>query len=266
MVITQSMSMKVKILLVPLFIVMSIALLVWLVYPAYSNGSDGFKDKWDALNNEKAKLADVQKKNETVTALYSQISSNKDKSDTLYRYIPEAIKEEEIIDNLNFMASNAGVTVASLSVAQPELNTNKNTTANMRGEELSDNSSAEDNTNYTPKTQDFKVTYSVTGNYEQIKDLIGKLSSFERFDGMDSLSIKKPQSDANSKGDALQADMAINFNFLKKFNQTKLSVDDGIFALSSFNLKPITDIETKKNVDVLKLNIDNIGRSNPFLP
>ena len=48
--------MKIKVILAPLLIVMTVILIIWFVYPAYSNGSDGLKDQLQILDKENKRL------------------------------------------------------------------------------------------------------------------------------------------------------------------------------------------------------------------
>jgi hypothetical protein len=43
-------------------------------------------------------------------------------------------------------------------------------------------------------------------------------------------------------------------------------MENPIFSMSSFDMKVASEIRNKNNVGVSVPNIDQIGRSNPFLP
>ncbi|HHE45916.1 MAG TPA: hypothetical protein ENL05_01010, partial [Candidatus Moranbacteria bacterium] len=96
--------MKGKILIVPVIIVIIIALSVWLVYPAYSNGNNGVKEKYNQLRKEQEKLSNAQNKGANIQKLFGKLNSLSGQKDILYKFVPENAKEEEIIDNLNFLA------------------------------------------------------------------------------------------------------------------------------------------------------------------
>ncbi|MFA6048077.1 MAG: hypothetical protein WCV59_05570 [Parcubacteria group bacterium] len=263
--------MKVKILLPPLIIVSCIALMVWLVYPAYTNGVDGWKEKRDKLTSEKNNLDDAQKKAENVSRMVAQLGSNKVDQDTIATYIPDELKEEEIIDNLNFIASNEGLSVVKLSV-KPETVVQQEVPTDMSGNPVVDvsggNPSATEDV--TVKAKNYNVEFSVVGNYEKIKNVLDKVYKLKRYNSFKTLEIaanETPGADGKKAAptDSLKADMILSFDVLKKFSQT-VSMNNPIFSQTSFDMKVAQEIRDKKSVDVLKMSIDQAGRTNPFIP
>jgi Tfp pilus assembly protein PilO len=108
--------MKLKLLLMPSIIALSIILLIWLVYPAYSNDTDGLKERYNQLGLEKEKLSDIENKSLNIAKLSSDLSALSEDREFIEKFLPENIKEEEIIDNLNFLANSSGLSVLDISV------------------------------------------------------------------------------------------------------------------------------------------------------
>lgn len=255
--------MKVKILLAPLLIVSTIAILVWFVYPLYTNGVDGVSEKRLELSNERNKLSKMEGKNKLIEKLSADISSRKDYKDILYQFLPESIREEEIIDNLNFLATSEGLGVGHLSVLPP---ISKQTDAS-EVLPVADPSSGTDAVlpvvPEAPKSMEIPVELTVVGDYEKMRAIIAKIFALERFNRVESMEIKKPQLSEDIKSDNLELKMVLYFSLMKKFNK-EVNADDPVFSLSQLDTELIDSITNKKNVDVLKLNIEKSGRPSPF--
>ena len=257
--------MKAKLLLAPLLIIVTIVLCIWLVYPAYTNGVDGFKEKRAVLAEEQQKLATISNKMDNASKLSSQLASDKESSDILFAFVPEQSKEEEIIDNLNFLANSEGLNIEQLSVGLP---TTPVVAPAAAPAEVPATGAATPETPVAtppPAASEMTVSYSVTGSYSKIKDILSKVYGFERFDKVASLDIQSNSTTEKSSGDNLRANMALTFNFLKK-STAAVSVDDPVFSISSFDSKIIASIKERKQASILKLNVEQSGRANPFLP
>jgi Tfp pilus assembly protein PilO len=264
--------MKVKILMVPLLIAIIVGLLIWLIYPLYSNGTDGVKEKYFQLKKEKQQIANIENKKQNAESLSSQLSSASEK-EILYNFVPENIKDEEIIDNLNFLASSkSGLSVLSLSVRQPE--------AESISENLSASGiSADSNVlpiadpgqllpTPMPQPRNVRANLKVIGSYVNIKNFLISLNSLKRYNGLSSLSIgAASENKEENSSNLLRAEMEINFNILEKVKFSQgFGINEELFSSDQLNLEIISAIKDKKNTDILKLNVETQGRVNPFLP
>jgi hypothetical protein len=259
--------MKVKILLMPLTLVIAVALLIWYVYPAFSNGSDGVLDKYGQLKKENAQLTDLGERTSNADSLAAQLANNPDNKATLMEFIPNQIKEEQIMDNLNYLASSEGLAVLGISISQPD-NTAAIASSDGAAAPVSlDGSAAPATSDAAAVTAtDFSVEYSVLGTYGQVRNLLGKLNGFGRYNGVSSLDIEKPttQQNASPATDSLQADLTLDFNYLKP---TTLSSDTNqVFLSNKLGTSIIEQIKNSQNVPVLHLNIGQSGKTNPFIP
>lgn len=260
--------MKVKILIAPLLIVSMVALLIWIIYPAYTNGVDGVKEKRAEYEKEKGTLNIISQKTANMESLYASLAaeSNKPKEDTLMKYVPDSIKEEEVINNLNYLITNEGLSVTNLSVAQPA---KKEEMPVLPVEPTGDSAEATDEAaeQIVPAVPDmFKVNFSAVGSYDKIKSLIDKIYKLERFNGVTTLSIDKltDQSGA-SDGNNLQAVGVLEFALFGK-TANPANPQNPVFAKSNFNWAVVDKINSSKNVNATKLNVDSSSRANPFLP
>jgi Tfp pilus assembly protein PilO len=262
--------MKAKILLVPLMAVISMALVVWLVYPAITNGTDGLKEKYAIYQQEKERVAQLAVKSLNVEKLSAQLASSTEEKGILFKFLPEKMKEEEIIDNLNFLAGNNSLSVSNLSVSQPEpeVIAQSQDIAVAQAGGLSGGLPGGNELGVVvlpdPKAREFAVNFSVMGEYEKIKSLLGKMNTLERFNGVKTLSIKRLVAEDAPAG-ILQADMVLGFNFLKQ-REILPNAESSAFDLEQFDMKVISDIKNSKDTEVLQLKVDQTGKGNPFLP
>lgn len=259
--------MKLKVLLFPSLVVIIIALLIWVVYPAYSNGTNGLKEKLQELKAEKKNLADIDFKNENISSLSSQIAADTVGKDVLFKYIPDGVKEEEIIDNLNYLAGKENLFVYGLDVSRVktvEVEVEPSTVTLRETEGLTSPKLAAATIPW-PKASDLKVNLSAIGKYSGIKSMLDKIYNLDRFNQVLTAEIKKPTVAGKDAGDNLELNVAFNFNFLKRINALA-DLNNEIFSSKSFNLKVISDIENQKSTSMLNLEVGPTGKSNPFFP
>lgn len=269
--------MKVKVLLVPLFITISIALVIWFVYPAVTNGTDGLKETYEQLQKEKKLVSELDVKSQNVQKLMAQIASGTEEKNTLFQFLPEDAKEEEIIDNLNFLAGNNELPVIDLSVTQPkkeELSPEMTEAIVEVGSDLPVQSSGAENlldagtgiakVIPAPVAKNLEVSFSVIGSYDKMKALLDKVGKLERFNKIETLEIKRPDGEG-VPADLLQMKAVLTFNFFKK-KAVLSDIENKVFGLAQFDMGAISDIKNSRSVDVLKLNIEQSGKANPFLP
>jgi len=258
--------MKVKLLPLPLLIVSCIAIMVWFVYPSYTNGVDGVKEQRQILATEKKKKTEAQEKAGNVSRMMAQLESNKTDQATVMNFVPENLKEEEIIDNLNFIASNEGLSVVELSV-KPRIIMTQSDTVDVQGNPIVDANQIQ---SATVKPKEYDVDFSVVGNYEKIKNVFEKIYKLGRYNVVESLEIKKQetqesQGKKNEPSDNLVANAHLKFNIVRKSDRV-VNINDAVFSETGFNFEVAQMIKNKKNIEILKMSIDQSGRNNPFLP
>jgi len=253
----------------PLFILLSIVLLIWFVYPAYTNGVDGLKEELSRKKVEQDKLDKLMAKKANIEALAADMENNSEKKDVIFKYLPEKNKEEEIIDNLNYLASKEELSIMNLSVGQPIIST---ATALPEGSGLDENGDPLPvdasgvpipQAPVKPKALDFQAEFSVVGRYEKMKSLVDKIYKFERFNNFSSLEIKK--ADETGDSDLLKADMVISFNLYSPVKNTT-NIEQIDFSRAKFDLSVADKIKSMKSTSILDLVIDQTGKPNPFMP
>lgn len=251
--------MKVKILLTPLLLVLSVAMIIWFVYPSFNT----LLEKRQELKDMGDKVEDLDLKEQVIGDLMETLNENAEEQATVVKFLPDSRNEEDIIANLNGIAGREGLSVFNLSVMQPAREVavveSDNPTGNGNDLELKVNQTRS-------KLKDFDVELSVYGGYDNVKNLITNVYRLERFNKISSLNITKgdpTRGDGNPAN--LLADFVFNFNYLPKTDLIS-NVDDKIFTDGKFNMEAVAKIKDFKDYDFYRLNAVPSGRANPFLP
>lgn len=253
--------MKLKILLVPFFLALAIGLAVWLVMPKY------YDDKLSRseLKNEQTKLEDAQKKVSVANKLMVELSAKADKQETLFSFLPEKQEEEEIINDLNNIASMESVSIKNLTLI-------KSAGSSPAPVQPAPVSETDGNSIVIEapalQSSNFNMEFTVIGAYDKIKGTVDRLYKLKRFNKISSLNISKAAA-KNAAGeevpsDNLQAKIVLSFNYLKKADAAAIS--SSVFNRDSFDMSIIDKINSLKTIDVLKVSGVASARSNPFLP
>lgn len=251
--------MKIKLLMVPSMIVIIITLLIWIIYPAYTNpeSGSGVKEKSASLKTEEAKLSNIEEKSSLIKKLSQELSSDAmaSKRSLVMDFLPDSIKEYEIIDNLNYLILKEEISGMTISVSQPAAET-----VSPSPQTEGTGAAAE----VKPQATTFKVSVTAQGNYGKIKDLFQKIYGLKRFNRILTIKID-PESPQSNGSDNLKASASLEFSYLKE-SGTFTSIDDSVFSKTSFDALTISDIEKKKETPLLPdLQVDQKGRSNPFV-
>lgn len=257
--------MKVKILIVPLALVIALALMVWLVYPAYSN----MRAQKKVLEDKNLQVIDLEQKDQKVKELTSILSANPEKQTIVMKFLPDSQKEEEIFKSLNEIASQEGVSVSGISVSKPKAET-------LPLEAVAAVSVANDSSTpvtnpisvFKSKSIKFTADLNLYGSYEKIKNVINKIYNLNRFNRTVSLDISHSNSqDKEEISDNLQADLVLEFNYL---NMEKIDsvadINNEIIASGRFNMSVADEIQKNKNTNISDIILDSAGKNNPFLP
>ena len=158
-------------------------------------------------NDEKIKnqgmLQDIAAKQAAIAKIDSQMTSNSADTATINNYLPSTRVEERILSGVNFLASDAGVSLANISLkdAQPataagvDVTTSINTTpSNVAAvNSLSSTSGAIAGTavqQAPPESLQYtEATISVSGNYDKIRLFVDELQRMPILNVVKSLNI-----------------------------------------------------------------------------
>ncbi|MFA7209722.1 MAG: hypothetical protein WC120_05620 [Parcubacteria group bacterium] len=249
--------MKLKILLTPLMLVIIMYLAIWVAIPAYS-GPEGVVAAGNKLKGAELKLADISLKEENAGSLVAALNDSSEQQKILLQYLPEKKTDEDVIANLNSIASGAGVFLSGVtmddesaaSVVQPE------------EEFMLDENGNEIPVEAAPKAvaKNFKASVALTGDYGKLRQFIADVSRLKRFNEIVSMKITQGSGAENG---SLQMDAVIRFNYLDKTGSIA-SMGSEVFSTGMFDMGVVDKIKAKTSMDILKVDTGSIGRSNPF--
>lgn len=250
--------MKLKILLTPLMLIAIMYLAIWVAVPAYS-GPEGVIATGEKLKNSEARLADITLKEENAGNLVASLNDSGEQQRILLQYLPEKKTDEDVIANINAIASGAGVFLSGVAledesvavVAEPE----DDIILDENGNEIPMEPVA-------PKiiAKNFKASVALAGDYEKLRQFAADISRLKRFNEIVSMKITKG---SGTDGGALQMDAVIRFNYLDKVGSIA-SMGNEVFSKGMFDMGVVDRIKAKTSVDVLKVDTGSTGRSNPF--
>jgi|WetSurMetagenome_2_1015567.scaffolds.fasta_scaffold350551_2 hypothetical protein len=268
--------MKIKLLMAPSIVVIIITLLIWVVYPSFTDSiaKDGVKEKTAELKAERENLNMMKGKSETVHALASKLNSSamSTNKDLVMEFLPDSIKEYEIIDNLNYLVLKEELQGLAISVSQPAATV---PIVQNQADPSANPSAAVAPAEAVPQSTTFKVELTVQGSYDRIKDLFQKVFELKRYNRVLALRIESAtdtskagseQQSVTISPDTLKASASLEFAFFKKSGEFS-SVNDASLAKTEFDQKIMDDISKLKEIPMMPFQPAALkGKPNPFIP
>ncbi|NTU67192.1 MAG: hypothetical protein HGB08_04720 [Candidatus Moranbacteria bacterium] len=278
--------MKLKLLIAPLSVAFIIIFLIWYIYPVYTSPVDGsgIVEKTRELANKKEKISEIDKRAQNAASLASVLSSDKASSDLVFEYIPGSAKEEEIINGINSLASSNSLLVYNLSLNEEDISDSSKTAEDSSAGIIADGTVSQSQAMATdltmmmsgetlsspPSKADKRVIsakVSLIGDYGSMKNVLASLYRLNRFNQLDSISIKPLVDQENNVTGSLKADLIINFDYIKKSSSfTDGDIDNPVFLSGSFDSKAIDSIKSIRNNPIGQITGGQPGKDNPFAP
>jgi hypothetical protein len=254
-------------------LVICVAIFIGYIWPEINNikvANDEKKANTQALNDADIKKADVN-------AVISQISTNPDDKQIVDNYLPNSNMEERVIGGINYLASDAGISLINISMTKPPENTSTSVTSIATDNNTNGSSSPDDKP--INKIQFNEATVSVSGEYDKLNLFIDNLQKMALFNSIKSLTITNSTAEdlsnavpaetgQTSDSKILTAEIVVNFGYLKE--------------TTDYSDSQIAKLDTKLDsgtIDVLKLYLAQkdvsvisetgeaagpIGKKNPF--
>ena len=265
--------MRVKILIFPLVLAGAVAILIAFVWPEWK--------KVQTLNKEakasQALLVEVQEKKKNIEKLKAELSRIQDKESFVLSYLPVERSDEEIINGLNYLAANSGVSLAGISVEKPaaaktvDENTQAASSKDVIFSKSGDASIMEvSGAVLNPEIRYAKIKINVSGSYENIKNFLDQVYKMEMFNKI--ISFEVSSSPRQSSGQDQSADpsalsVAIEADFGRMPNViVGKDYSAPIFGRTSFDMAGYEKLESLVARKIPDISVGDKGRSNPFSP
>lgn len=257
--------MRLKNLFFPIILVVSVAIFIGYIWPEIGN----FKEAKEKKLVSATALQSIKDKRTAIETLSVQINKSSETESAVKNYLPENKVEERIINGVNFLTSDAGVSLVSISLsksavaaAQPAPVAPSNVPSG--GGIMGMNPHAEK----VETLENMQASIKISGDYEKIRIFIDQIEHMSIFNSIKSLSItpqgQKTENGENAGSSSLAADLVVDFGYLKK---SKLSDNMIVSFKPELDNETISAMKTYISQKTPVLDVDaNKGKINPFLP
>jgi Tfp pilus assembly protein PilO len=256
--------MKIKIIVPPLLLVVTIVFIIWFFVPQYQV----LNKKSEELKVAEEKLVNIQGKSQNVAKLASDLEVNYTKKQILFDYIPLQEQEEDIISNLDYLATGEGLALYKLSLTE---SIDKTLPVKATDIQVGEEAIVSGDDYVAPTATDFKINLAVVGSYDKIRLFLAKVSKLNRFNYIYSINITDNNTDkisADSEKPSLSGDLMMDAVFIFKYmdNNVSVNIEDSIFSENNFDLSIIDAIKNKLTTAMNQVEVGSKGKPNPFIP
>lgn len=232
--------MHLKFLFFPIVLVVCLSIFIGYIWPEIKIAASLSSEN----SRNKKELQDVADKKVAIEKIGAQLTGNSDNEVFVKSYLPDNKMEERVIEKINYLAANSGVSLLDISPSKNNQiaygNNSKNSSnANLsmqesfQGANFSQTAISAEDVNFVG------FAISVSGEYLKIKEFISQIQRMALFSSIRSFSITNAvEKNSNSNTDVagldqssgsananLSAEINIGFGYLKKpkFDVQKLS-------------------------------------------
>lgn len=273
--------MRLKIFFAPLVFLAAGIIAIWYIWPTIQD----IQLETQELNSSKEALNLTLQKKDNLEVLKSMLDRNKEKEDFIDNYLPIAKNEDKIVDGLDYLATNSGLSLINVSVEEEKLplitdeygnvyDPNNPTTAtnSSTGSTTGSNDSSVIPV-FPLQTRFLLVKANVSGKYENIRMFLSQIYRMEIFNKINSLAVEKisaggynPSGEEQAaSSDTLTATVEMKFGYLPPV-QRKVESSSEIFSSNEMNFSQYQRLKESVTEKIPALDGGQKGKSNPFLP
>jgi len=252
--------MKIKLLFVPTLIIAIIIISIWWVYPLWSNGVDGIREKMDKYETLKQKQEKLTSQISNINKLSQEIDDKAEQTNYVYSFLPKVAAEEDMVDKIQFLVTNEGNDMKMEKIDAKYLQDNSGLVSNEGV-----GSSSPQAANIDIKTADYSLEAVFSGPYAKVKDVLGKIYAIKRYNKILGLKIEK-ESQGNDNTDNLTCTIDLGLNYYVAPVLKIANIEDPIFDKPTIDWDFIDKANQVKNIDLVDLQLPTLGKTNPFLP
>ncbi|MFA9262741.1 MAG: hypothetical protein ACEQSB_05365 [Undibacterium sp.] len=260
--------MKLKILVLPAFIILELVLAIGYIKP----NLDAITDKQTEITVQKDALSRVDSVKSNIGTISEVLSRRRETADFIERYYPKSLDEERVVDMFNYLAQQSGASVVDVNVKQNEKVVTVVENAVPVDGAAVDTSIAVEAPREMPDS--YEVEISVLGEYQSIKDFFNRVYQVDRLHVTKEFSIihrKEDELVKSADGETMEAapkkvllgTIKADFPYIKE-KRVANALNIPIFQASEFDFT-----EADKLVEFVKnplppLEVGGAGRVNPF--
>ena len=274
--------MKLKFLMMPAVIIISIILIIWFIWPTWfdDSSSDSIVSIKKEINVTQNEINKIKQKKTNIASLDQSLQDNSEDKDLITKYYPTTHREEDIMNKINHIAFSSGVYIDDLSVEYGkktekekinkilEIPKNVVKISTVKSKTIASNKIIPQG----PGLVSFQL--KIYGNYDQIKKFlnalypIGLLSNIQSF-GIEKEDNKEEGGDDNAEDTStlLTGKITVNFGYLKqRSSEIANLLEAPLFATNSFNFANIDEYKSLLLEKYPNSEVGETGESNPFFP
>lgn len=287
-------NMKLKILLIPFSVVISLVLIIGYIYPSwFGEDVDSIKSIKKELDKENNELLTVRTKKSNIEKLSQSLIDNADLQSLINRYYPTYRNDEDVVSNINSIAFSEGVFLMDMGIEYKKIETADDPVRLMaiplqvdvasNPAPLADgsivNPDLDENGNSLEDLAKARIKFieaslEVSGNYEQIKrfttslnkvGLLNNIQSFKIYKKEEATSANNANEEKTSE-DLLHADIVVGFGYLiSSDKQISTLLNNNLFTKGEFDFYDIDNKISSLTGNYKQSEIGETGIANPFL-
>ena len=281
--------MKLKFLLVPFSVLMSLVLTIWYIYPTiFGDDPESIKNIRKEIGKVEGDIDNINQKKSNIGKLSQIIDSSGDLKDFVVNYYSTSRKDEDIINNINNVAFNEGIYIEDMDIKYLKMDQDDPIkTMSLKpiqpiATQVADSTVASTETvpiaanldaNGMPLNPNSRINYigvdlKGSGDYGQIRNFLVSCNKIGLLNKVQYFKIAKEKSgEEGSDPNKLSFELTIGFGY---FKESKDQVTD-LLGSPTLNLNSFELDDIQKNKDILsgnyqKSEIGETGLLNPFIP
>jgi Tfp pilus assembly protein PilO len=258
--------MRLKVLIVPFFIVMILILGIGYIKPDF----DAIQTKKAEQAIKETKVANIETVKGNIDSLNSALDTQPDTEKFMYQYLPEVLDQEQVIDAFNFLANQSGLAITKMDLDKPieVASAPEPIAVPAPGGILSPAGLGDLEVPIVPAApavaKIFILKGSVAGQYENIKTFFNQVSHIERFQKIRLFSIE-----TDTTGDTENADGNLIGTFEAEFGYLPLdpltsALSMPVFSQAKFDTSDVDTLVTQLTSAIPTLEKGTTGKPNPF--
>lgn len=259
--------MRLKVLLVPFLAVLILVLGIGYIKPDIET----IQMKKADIVTKDALVANMDTVLANIGSLNRSLDAARESEKFVYRYLPEALDQDSVIDAFSFLATQSGLVIVEMDLKQPPAAVREaalltpSESAFVSGGNTADGAISAIAPGETIKT--FILTGSVRGSYENIKVFFDRLAHMERFQKIRLFSIKIDEQSVSPEGSVnianLKGTFAADFGYLPA-KPVASAFAMPVFSRTAFDLSSINTLSNRITGSVPALEKGQTGKPNPF--
>lgn len=248
--------MRLKILVMPFSILLSLVLVIGFVRPDITV----LQDKRVVLDTKTSQSQGMTALLSNIETLTSALEDQPESENLLKKYVPQALDQERVVDMFNYLASQSGVFVSSMDMKEAVVKSSK--------EEQNMAAAAEGVTppapSLKPKVKTYIATVEVKGGYEGVRDFLNRVSHMDRYHKVLNFSIEAPVGDSEvATPGVLTGRVQSQFDYFASQNLDS-AMSAPVFFKGEFDTNQLMSLLKWISYSVPPLMQPEAGRPNPF--